>query len=650
MARLVCNITRMRLGSAFLVLGFLGVSLSQNPPAAAHDPFHILQFVNQTINWYRQVNFQQQVASEPSDLFVVNDNHRMADEVVRQAFDFARAEAELIVKQPAPTHEADQSSPSSRYQSLYQLSSKLDQQIKQTRAELDSFRQKLNTATGHRRQVLESTIEETQSELELAEVRRDAVRSMVDFVSGASASGLGANGFRAQIEALARSLPAEVSQSTNSGEKRPTWAQPSNSSTAPGNKPEPSGIWGLAADFLRLSTKDKTLDGSMRQTDALQETIQQFRAPLIDELKQLSDQGDQIANQPDSTDPRILAEQKKELDRCTAQFKQISAAVLPLSKQEILLGLYKTNLLNWRAAIRSEYRSDLKGLLIRLAILGIVLAFVLGFAELWRKTIVRYVHDSRRRYQFLLLRKIVLWFVITLVIAFAFASQLGSVATFAGLITAGVAVALQNVILSIAGYFFLIGRFGIRVGDRVQIAGVTGDVVDVGLVRLHVMEVGPGGATGRVVAFSNSIVFQPTTGMFKQIPGTNFVWHEITLTLSPESDYHAVEERLLDAVQKVFADYRDEMERQRRAMERTLSAATINELLPRSWLRLTSLGLEAVIRFPVDLEHATEIDDRVTRELLKEIDRDPKLKLVGSGTPMIRLRTDLTTAEVKQGQ
>ena len=90
---------------------------------------------------------------------------------------------------------------------------------------------------------------------------------------------------------------------------------------------------------------------------------------------------------------------------------------------------------------------------------------------------------------------------------------------------AGIAVALQNVILSIAGYFFLIGRFGIKAGDRVQIGGVTGDVIDIGLVKLSLMELGGTGTyrepTGRVAVFSNAIVFQPSGNFFKQAPGTN---------------------------------------------------------------------------------------------------------------------------------
>jgi len=267
-------------------------------------------------------------------------------------------------------------------------------------------------------------------------------------------------------------------------------------------------------------------------------------------------------------------------------------------------------------------------------------------AELWRRAINRYVHDIRLRYQFLLLRRIVLWVAIAVVIAFA--SELGSVVTFAGLITAGVAVALQNIILSVAGYFFLIGRYGIRVGDRVQIAGVRGEVVDVGLVRLHLMELGSADSetpSGRVVAFPNSIVFQSAAGLFKQIPGTDFAWHELTLTLAPENDYAAVEQRVHEAVEGAFSEYQEEIERQRQLIERTFSFNSVESLQPRIRLHLTPLGLEVTVRFPVDSRHATEIDNRITRELLKAIDRQPPLELVGPRASSVKLRTNLSNSE-----
>ncbi len=197
-------------------------------------------------------------------------------------------------------------------------------------------------------------------------------------------------------------------------------------------------------------------------------------------------------------------------------------------------------------------------------------------------------------------------------------------------------MALQNVILSVAAYFFLIGRYGIRVGDRVQIGDVTGDVVDVGLVRLHLMELGRDGLpTSRVVAFSNSVVFQPSANFFKQIPGSSFTWHELTLTLSPDTDYRYAERRLLGALERVFAQYRERIAREHEAMEQNLTIP-VRDPAPGTRLRLTASGLEMTLRYPVPLESAAAIDDQVSRAVLESVEAEPRLKLVGSGTPTLQ--------------
>src|SRR5439155_24001297 len=140
----------------------------------------------------------------------------------------------------------------------------------------------------------------------------------------------------------------------------------------------------------------------------------------------------------------------------------------------------------------------------------------------------RYVHDPRRRKQFLLLRRIAVGCAITAAVVIGLVNEFGSLATYAGLLTAGLAVALQNVISSIVAYFFLIGRYGLRVGDRVTISDVTGDVLEIGLVRLYLMEMTGVAAdlqpTGRGVGFSNSVLFHPSA-LFRQMPGADYVWH-----------------------------------------------------------------------------------------------------------------------------
>jgi len=637
------SVLRIATISAVLVIVCIGMSRSQNTVPAASDRSAVLQFLDQTINWYRQIDVERQIAKEPDDVIAVNDDRPLADQIVRSAFDFARAAEDLTA--PASTKSNQPQNPEdARYQSLVQLAAKLDQQIQQSQTELQSDRQKAATSTGSKRRELEATIGELQSEIDLANARRDIIRNMADFVGGAGSSGLGTSSLRGQIDALARTVSPEVAGSANAASANsanpPSRAVPAVSAS----KPEPTGIWGLTADLFSLTGKVDTIRDRIKTTDALADAGKQLRNPLIARLTELTKQGDAIAQRADTADANTLAQQKKDLDSLTAQFKQVSAAVLPLSKQSILLDLYKRNLMNWEGSVKSRYRSDLRGLLVRLFLLAMALGLVLAAAELWRRAIFRYVHESRRRYQFLLIRKIVMWFSIVMVVAFAFASQLGSVATFAGLITAGVAVALQNVILSVAGYFFLIGKFGIRVGDRVQIAGVTGEVVDVGLVRLQLMELSSAGSeipTGRVVAFSNSIVFQPASGLFKQIPGTNFMWHEITVTLPGDSDYHTVAKNLREVVDKVLADYKDDIENQRRQMERSLGYTSTGEFRPRTRLLFTGNGLEAVIRYPVTLQSATEIDDRITREVLDALGKDNQEKSASQTAPTLKLRTDV---------
>jgi small-conductance mechanosensitive channel len=273
-------------------------------------------------------------------------------------------------------------------------------------------------------------------------------------------------------------------------------------------------------------------------------------------------------------------------------------------------------------------------------VLALMITLVFALGEIWRRASFRYVHDARRRYQALLMRRIVIWTAVVIIVIITFATQLGSVFTFAGLITAGIAVAMQNVITSIVGYFFLIGKYGLRVGDRVSIAGVTGEVVDIGLVRIHLMELGgpsESQPSGRVVAFSNSIVFQATAGIFKQIPGTNFVWHELKLTLASETDYHAAKDRIVKAVESALGHYRENIDSQRRMVERNLSTVSAGELQPKVRLHYAASGIEATVRYPVEIEKAADIDDHLMRELLAAVEQEPRLKLISAEMPTAKV-------------
>jgi small-conductance mechanosensitive channel len=258
----------------------------------------------------------------------------------------------------------------------------------------------------------------------------------------------------------------------------------------------------------------------------------------------------------------------------------------------------------------------------------------LGFSEIWRKATFRYVRESRRRHQLLLLRRFVTGILLAMVLLLGFVSEFGSLATFAGFLTAGIAVALQTIILSVAAYFFLLGRHGIRVGDRISVSGVTGDVIDVGLVRLSLMELGGSGSdvhpTGRLVVVSNSVLFQGT--LFKQIPGTAYSWHELAIRLPNGSDYEMAESKMLEAVNSVYSQYRQSLEQQQQVLEGLMAIST-SVPVPQTSLQLAENGLDLIVRYPVVLHRETEIDNQVAKKIVDVLNSDPALKAaIGSTT------------------
>jgi small-conductance mechanosensitive channel len=367
-----------------------------------------------------------------------------------------------------------------------------------------------------------------------------------------------------------------------------------------------------------------------RETEELRNACDKLRQPVRDALRQVIQRGDAVAQAPESADVAGLNAQRSEIDALLARFKQLLASSAPLNEQAAQITASRGTLLEWRSALGERYRNTARYLLLRLGMLALELLVIWGFSTLWHRGTMRYVRDLRRRRQLFLLRRIVVGIVFALVIVLSFVSEFGSLATFAGFSAAGIAVAMQSVLLSVVAYFFLVGRWGVRVGDRVTVSGITGEVAEIGLFRLYLMELGgPGFAlqpTGRVVMFPNSVFFQPSA-VFKQVPGIDYVWRAITVKVSDTADYALVEKRLLTTVESIYEEYREVLERQHRQVQSDLN---LHAAVPRpeSHLRFIDAGtLEITIHYPVEIRRAAEIDDRVTREVIREVEGDPKLML-----------------------
>jgi small-conductance mechanosensitive channel len=587
----------------------------------------VMRILDETVDWYRTLGAQQQSATQPSDLLILYANRQIADRVIRLAFELARANAELLSSEAEVAQKAGNAASSP--QALQRVQQQLDERRAEIQADIASVQRRRAAAPKAQREELQARLSELQSELDLVNARRNFHGSMSQFTYQSDANGAGVNALKAHIDAIAVSIP---SSSGGAGPMGAAAGSASGSAAPPTASSPPSsrgdngsgrlGIWDLAANALRLSDKLRTIDLADRRTAALQDTFTKMRTPPQGQIQALSARGDALAQQADSSDGATLKGVRDQFDTLAWLFNQTAAILLPLSQEGVLLDQYRRNLSSWRDNAKSQYFDALKALGVRLAILLALLAIVFAAAEAWRRGVLRYVQEPRRRYQLLMVRRIVCWALVAAIVGFTFATDLGSLATFAGLLTAGLAVAMQSVLVSIVGYFFLIGKYGIRVGDRVQIGSVTGEVIDLGLVRLHLMELSgqaPLGPTGRVVAFANSIVFQASGGIFKQIPGVNLAWHDITLSLPAKADPSATKEKLLAAANQVLSEYTEDMARQTREIQKTTSLHAVGEAQAQVQLRFSASGVEALVRYPVQLQRAAEIDERISRELLKVI-------------------------------
>lgn len=612
-------------------------------PATLPDSQQVIAFLNQTIDWYRHVSNEQHLADQPNEILFVYSDRQLADQVLTLSFDYSKGAAQLIASQNPSSTSNSNATGSDRIQNIEQLMVKAEENIKQKQAQLEGLKQKLPSAQGRGREILESTIAETQSDLDLTQTRRDTLQSILQFATGNTTNkeGKGAKGEKgdllSQITELQQSVPEAHSSAVSTGStNEQTPANASQAIAVPNvTKPESSGILGLSASVWASRNKIQALNESIQATDAFSQQLRTTMAPMIASLQDAARQADALDGQPATNDPAVISQRASTIASLQAQFKQYSSLFLPLAKEGILLERYKAGLTTWKDTVDSRQRTELKSLAVRLITLLVVLLIAAAVSEVWRRLTVRYVPEVRRRHQFLLVRRIVMFFVFAIIIAFSFSTDLGSFTTFAGLVVAGLAVSLQNVIQSVVGYFVLLGKYGVRVGDRIEIAGTTGNVVDVDLMRLSLMELGSAGTgiegipTGRTVEFPNAVIFQPTAGFFKQIPGTNFRWHEVTLTLATDSDYGLLEKRILKAVDVVFATYRENMEQQYRSMEQTLNLK-VEMPHPQSRLRFTQSELEMTVRYPVTRDHLAEIDDQITRALLNVMKSEPEVKSVGS--------------------
>jgi small-conductance mechanosensitive channel len=232
-----------------------------------------------------------------------------------------------------------------------------------------------------------------------------------------------------------------------------------------------------------------------------------------------------------------------------------------------------------------------------LATATVIVVYLLA-DRLGRHVVTRVVSEQSLRFQ---VRKALGYFlalVAFLAVLKIWSHDITGLATYFGLLSAGLAIALQDPVANFAGWLFIVLRRPFGVGDRIQIGQNTGDVVDIRPFRFVIMEVGnwvkADQSTGRVIHVPNALVFKNPVANYDEAFG--YVWNELEITVSMESDWKAAKAELMRIVEE-HAEHltADVTERIRLAADRL--HIRFGKVTPVVWTAVVENGVRLTVRY-----------------------------------------------------
>jgi len=285
--------------------------------------------------------------------------------------------------------------------------------------------------------------------------------------------------------------------------------------------------------------------------------------------------------------------------------------------------------------------------------IGRLIAFLIGVLIVWtavrivNRTLGRAIEGSEARYR---ARKLVGFggYLAILIIGLViYSGRLGGLTVTLGVAGAGIAFALQEVIASFAGWFAISLSHFYRTGDRVQLGGIKGDVIDIGVLRTTLMEVGEWVKgdlyTGRVVRIANSFVFkEPVFNYSGDFP---FLWDEITVPIKYGSDWQGARAILERVAAEIVGDFGERAKEHWKEVTRSFLVEDAR-IDPMVTLTANDNWIEFTLRYVVDFKFRRRTKDLLFSRILEEIDQTEGRIGIASATfhlveaPPLRVKLD----------
>jgi small-conductance mechanosensitive channel len=537
------------------------------------------------------------LAATPEEKRFAQDSLRLADHLVDLAFASALREANEQEKNTLETPEIKAAQERIR---------EIQAKARNDREHLQQLAAKAEHVSPEAADDLEKEKEITEAELaldedELADAQEDLVRAGGDTQARLQQ-------LRDEHEASQHAAPNPIEQgSGNLGEngRANLLAQWREWSSLQSKQNQLRRAADLALNSAaELSTAHETLEKHIAGEEAEQKDLSQQAAGLLN----------QRTGESAIRSKAVAAAALAAVRRLSSDQRTLSELDKRVQSQQELASIY----LQWGALLQGRQRVVLNALL--RSVMWIVLIALLVFAvdRSLERFFGRLTVERKRLLSLRVLARFSVQAVgvlLVLLVIFGPPTQLG---TIVGLATAGLTVALKDFIVSFVGWFVLMGRNGIRVGDWVEIHGVSGEVLEIGLIRTVLLETGKAGdaghPTGRQVAFVNS--FAVEGHYFNFSTSGQWLWDELQILIpAGEDPYPTIENIHKIVTSDTEANARmAEQEWQRVARRHGVKSFSAS---PAISMRPTSGGVEVVVRYITRAQERYEARNRLYQEMVQ---------------------------------
>ncbi|WP_209331322.1 mechanosensitive ion channel family protein [Lunatimonas salinarum] len=215
-----------------------------------------------------------------------------------------------------------------------------------------------------------------------------------------------------------------------------------------------------------------------------------------------------------------------------------------------------------------------------------------------------------------------------LIIGNLWVSNFQSITTFLGLLSAGIAIALKDIFVNIAGWAFIYLRKPFDVGDRIEIGGIRGDVIDLRLFQFSLLEIGnwvdADQSTGRVMHIPNGKVFTDPQANYSI--GFNYIWNEQSIYITLRSDFKKAKTILLDILNEHL---KDELMLAEKEFKRAKHECLIvyKQFTPMIFTNITERGIQLSMRYLCNPKKRRMLTHSITESILERLGPEDHIRI-----------------------